>query len=114
VKAAWRTLGGSGAEGVLENAVKAANLGKLVVAGYRQPAVGSQTRSGHIVIVRPQNELFSTTDGPLVTMAGDRNWRSIHMRGAFHSHPTAWPSKIQLFAHDTDLEIEVASVVGVT
>jgi hypothetical protein len=107
-QAGWHTLGTSSAEGVLDSAVAAANLGKLVVAGYRQPTVGdpapSQIRSGHVVIVRPQASSYSASEGPLVAMAGNRNWRSIHMRGAFRSHPTAWPNNIQLFTHDTDLE----------
>jgi len=109
----WRVLGRSATEGVLDSAVTAANLGKLVVAGYRQPPITDpttrKTRSGHVVIVRPQSSSFSATDGPLVAMAGNRNWHSIHMRGAFHSHPTAWPNNIHLFAHDTDLEIEVTA-----
>jgi hypothetical protein len=102
----WRALGSSGTAGVLDSAVKAANLGKLVVAGYLQPPPTNPNTSpsGHVVIVRPQDDSFSATDGPFVASAGNRNWRSIHMRLAFHSHPAAWPSNIQLFAHDTDLE----------
>jgi hypothetical protein len=107
-EAGWQALGSSGAEGVLDSAVTAANLGKLVAAGYRQPTIGDpaagQTRSGHVVIVRPQASSYSASEGPLVAMAGNRNWRSINMREAFHSHPTAWPSNIHLFAHGTDLE----------
>jgi hypothetical protein len=107
----WRALGASSTEGILDSAVTRANLGKLVVAGYRQrpitdPAI-RQARSGHVVIVRPQGLSFSAVDGPFVAMAGNRNWRSIHMREAFHSHPTAWPNNIHLFVHDTDLEMEV-------
>jgi hypothetical protein len=111
---AWRHLGSSGADGVLEQAVAEANVGKLVVAGYRQPDINDPVtgklhhKSGHVVIVRPQEEQLSAADGPLVTMAGDHNFRAIHMRNAFESHPDAWPDRIQLYVHDTDLEMDVA------
>jgi hypothetical protein len=114
----WRALGSSGGVGVLDSAVAAANTGKLVVAGYRQPPltdpVTGQTvnKSGHVVIVRPQDTTISAEKGPLVTMAGDRNWRSIHMSSAFQSHPAAWPDEIMLYVHDTDLEVDVPSAVG--
>ena len=100
--------------GVLDNAVAAANAGKLVFAGYRQPDVRDpvtgklQEKSGHTVIVRPQTEPVSASEGPLVEMAGNRNRRLIHMASAFHSHVGAWPEHIELFVHDTDLEAEFA------
>ena len=99
---------------MLDDAVAAANAGKLVFAGYRQPDVRDpvtgklQEKSGHTVIVRPQTEPVSASEGPLVEMAGNRNWRLIHMASAFHSHVGAWPEHIELFVHDTDLEAEFA------
>jgi hypothetical protein len=115
----WKDLGGSGDEGVLAKAVAAANAGKLVVAGYRQPPVKEPgtgrlvQKSGHVVVVRPQLEKFPADKGPLVTMAGDRNWREIHMGPAFGSHPDAWPNAIRLFVHNTDLETEFSAGDGV-
>ena len=117
--AGWHELGSSGDDGVLENAVAAANAGKLVVAGYRQPPVPDATtgathqKPGHVVIVRPQEGPISASEGPRVVMAGNRNWRSIHMKNAFKSHPTAWPDNIRLYVHDTDLELDVPAMAGV-
>lgn len=110
----WTALGCALNKIDLESAVAAANMGKLVVAGYRQPsdATTGHTRPGHIVIVRPQSPSFCISDGPLVAMAGQRNWYSIHMKAAFDAHPGAWPCQIHLFAHDTDLETEVPASEG--
>jgi hypothetical protein len=66
-----------------------------------------------VVIVRPQANALSRSDGPLVIMAGKRNWRSIHMRQAFNSHPAAWPDNILLYVHDTDLELDVPATAGI-
>jgi hypothetical protein len=103
----WRTLGKAGAPGGVEEAVTAANTGKLVIAGYRQPPVDGHQRSGHIVLVRPQDPP-STPAATLVTMAGHRNWREIRVENAFASHPGAWPDKIGFFVRDTDLEPDTA------
>jgi hypothetical protein len=110
----WRALGSSASETNLESAVAAANMGKLVVGGYRQSPDGTtgHTRPGHVVTVHPQSPSFSMSDGPLVAMAGQRNWYSIHMKRAFHSHPAAWPGEIHLFAHNTELEIDVPASEG--
>ena len=69
-------------------------------------------RGGRLLLFTPEGGLVlftgerlglepAGTDGPFVASAGNRNWRSIHMSLAFHSHPAAWPSNIHLFAHDT-------------
>ena len=101
-QAGWRTLGRAGAHGVIEEAVTAANTGKLVIAGYRQPPVGGHEKSGHIVVVRPQ-DFPATPAATLVTMAGNRNWREIRIENAFASHPGAWPDKVGLVVRETDL-----------
>jgi hypothetical protein len=104
-EAGWSSLGTSGENGVLDNAIAAANCGKLVVAGYFQTqSEGSQIpRAGHIVVVRPQ-ETFPPDRGPQVVTAGVKNLRSASMKFAFGDHPLAWPDNIQLFVRKTALE----------
>jgi hypothetical protein len=107
-KAGWSALGSSGDDGVLDAAATAANLGKLVVAGYKQPPTqqsdGTTTQgAGHICIVRPQAS-YPSDEGPQVATAGVQNFKSASMRFAFGDHPLAWPDNIQLFVHDTALE----------
>ena len=107
-EAGWNSLGTSGDDGVLNDAITAANAGKLVVAGYFQPPTqqpdGSQIqRAGHIVAVRPQ-ESFPPDKGPQVVTAGVQNFKSASMKFAFGNHPLAWPDNIQIFVHDTALE----------
>jgi hypothetical protein len=104
----WSALGASGGDGVLDAAVTAANLGKLVVAGYFQPPTqqsdGTTVQlAGHIVVVRPQDS-FPFDEGPQVVTAGVKNFKSASMRYAFGDHPLAWPNNIQLFVHNTALE----------
>jgi hypothetical protein len=104
----WRTLGASGKAGVLDDAIIAANVGKLVVAGYFQPPTKQPDGkefdgAGHIVIVRPQESIPPDT-GPEVVTAGVKNFKSASMKFAFRNHPLAWPDAIQLFVHDTALE----------
>jgi transposase len=103
-----RTLGASGDDGILDDAITAANAGKLVVAGYFQPPTklpdGTEfDGAGHIVVVRPQDS-FEAEKGPEVVTAGVKNFRSASMKFAFGDHPLAWPDNIQLFVHDTALE----------
>ncbi len=109
----WSSLGNTSDAGNLNAAVSAANEGKLVIAGYRQPDVDGVKKSGHVVIVRPQSPSFSLEKGPQVTMAGTRNWREVTMRAAFDSHPHAWPDGIALFLHTTDLEQQFGAEAGV-
>jgi hypothetical protein len=104
----WRPLGASGKEGVFNDAITAANAGKLVAAGYFQPPTklpdGTEfDGAGHIVVVRPQ-ESFPSDEGPQVVTAGVRNFKSASMKFAFGDHPLAWPDNVQLFVHDTALE----------
>jgi hypothetical protein len=108
VEAGWSLLGMSGEEGVLDNAIIAANAGKLVVAGYFQPPTqepdGTEVQgAGHIVVVRPQDS-FPSDEGPQVVTAGIQNFKSASMKFAFGDHPLAWADNIQLFVHDTALE----------
>jgi hypothetical protein len=107
-EAGWTPLGMSGDDGVLDNAITAANAEKLVGAGYFQPPTqqpdGTQIqRAGHIVVVRPQ-ESFLPDEGPQVVNAGVQKFKSASMKFAFGDHPLAWPDNIQLFVHDTALE----------
>jgi hypothetical protein len=98
----WSALGKSGDTGALDAAVTAANLGKLVIAGYFQPET-EQSKAGHIVVVRPQDS-FPSDEGPQVVTAGVKNFKSASMKYAFGDHPLAWPNEIQLFVHKTALE----------
>ena len=103
-KAGWASLGASGGSGVLDEAITAANAGRLVVAGYFQPPASDGTKkAGHIVIVRPQ-ESFLPDEGLQVVTAGVKNFKSASMKFAFGDHPLAWPNNIQLFVHKTALE----------
>jgi hypothetical protein len=107
-EAGWSALGSSGDGGVLDATVTATNLGKLVVAGYKEPPTeqpdGTTVHgAGHIVVVRPQ-ESFPSDEGPQVVTAGVQNFKSASMRFAFGDHPLAWPDNIQLFVHDTALQ----------
>ncbi len=110
--AGWQDLGRSDAADAWAIAVAAANAGRLVVAGYRQPATtnpvtGATSQApGHIVVVRPQTGPVSAASGPQAIMAGERNWREVLMAAAFAAHPGAWPDAIRLFAHDTDLQAD--------
>jgi hypothetical protein len=105
----WIALGSSGDAGVLKAAVEAANLGRLVVAVYKAPSVKKSDGKlhpvpGHTVIVRPQSAADVGDDGPHVMSVADVNRPDTPMRTAFHVHPEAWPDRIRLYAHRTDLE----------
>jgi hypothetical protein len=100
----WISLGSSGDAGVLKAAVEAANLGRLVVAIYKAPQVPGTDGHGHAVIVRPQDAAAVGDDGPHVMSVADDNRPDTPMQTAFHAHPQAWPDKIALYAHLTDLE----------
>ena len=108
--AGWRVIGNPADPDAMAMAVSCANMGKLVVGGYLQPASTDPAtgqvsqKPGHVVIVRPQPADFPADAGPLCMMAGTRNWRLVHMDAAFSTHPDAWPAAIGLFVHDTDLE----------
>lgn len=116
--AGWHPLGRSSDPGILASAVTAANAGKLVVAGYRQPPTGDPTagrfsnRPGHVVVLRPQPDLSPGPDGPLVVSVGGQNFRTVAMRQAFASHRGAWPDQIALHVHDTDLEQSFGAQAG--
>jgi hypothetical protein len=100
----WVALGSSGDAGVLEAAAEAAKLGKLVVAIYKAPQVAGSDGHGHAVIVRPPNGAATGADGPHVMSVADVNRCDTTMKTAFHAHPEAWPNRIALYAHPTDLE----------
>src|ERR1700733_3902459 len=108
--AGWSALGSSGDAVALANAVAAANAGKLVFCGRQHPpetdpATGKLVAaSGHVAIVRPQTSPISG-EGPLVTMAGDHNYFSIHMEIAFSSQPGAWPDNIKPNFHSLCLAL---------
>ena len=83
-------------------------LGQLVSAG-RSERVIDLARSALATL----ESGLRASNGPLVIMAGERNWRSIHMRNAFSSHPAAWSENIHLYVHDTDLEADAPATAGV-
>jgi hypothetical protein len=101
----WIALGSSGDAGALKAAVDAANLGKLVVGFYRAaPGSDGKPVPGHACIVRPQSAAAVGDDGPHVISVADDNRPDTPMKTAFHAHPEAWPDRIALYAHATDLE----------
>ena len=71
------------------DAQRRANEGWLVVAAYQNH---NSTKPGHIAIVRPsdRDENLIQRDGPLVTQAGETNYRSASLRQGFAGHPRAW------------------------
>ena len=103
--AKWIALGSSGDAAALKAAVDAANLGKLVVGFYRAaPGPDGKPVPGHACIVRPQSATAVGDDGPHVMSVADDNRPDTPMKTAFHAHPEAWPDRIKLYAHGTDLE----------
>jgi hypothetical protein len=100
----WIALGASGDAGALKAAVEAANLGRLVVGVYKAPSGSTSDGHGHTCIVRPQSAAAVGDDGPHVMSVADVNRPDTPMRTAFHAHPDAWPDRIALYAHPTDLE----------
>jgi hypothetical protein len=106
----WIALGSSGDAGALKAAVDAANLGKLVVGFYRAaPGSDGKPVPGHACIVRPQSAAAVGDDGPHVMSIADVNRPDTPMKTAFHAHPEAWPDRIALYAHGTDLEKDSTS-----
>jgi hypothetical protein len=76
-----------------------ANQGKLVVICYATP---NPRRPGHIVIVRPSLKSAAelALEGPQVIQAATENRSSSPAAYSFGAHPGAWPSAVQIFAHD--------------
>ena len=107
----WQPLGSSGDDGATVAAVAAAQAGKLVVAGFAEPAGDEDddcrphVQPGHICIIRPQLDPIGV-EGPLVSSAGEQNWRKAHMAHVFAAHAGAWPNAIRLFVHGTDFSGE--------
>jgi hypothetical protein len=97
----WQTLGRSGDDGVLAEAVARANAGQLVLAAFK--AADSKT-PGHICIVRPQTWSQDSGLAPKVMSAGTYNYSTADMKKVFESHPDAWPSGVALFACLSGLE----------
>jgi hypothetical protein len=90
----------------LTNALDAqnhANTGLLVVAVNRNH---DPARPGHIAIVRPSDKSAAEVmdDGPQITQAGLRNYRSIALRQGFAGHPAAWDvaREVRFYAHAVD------------
>lgn len=84
-------------------AQRLANRGSLVVIGYATEA-GDEDAHGHIVVVRPavKTNAQLSVEGPQVAQAANRNRSSDAAANSFHSHPGAWPNKVQYFAHAVD------------
>jgi len=96
-KAGWQPVN-SQAE-----AQRLANNGSLVIIGYATES-GDEDAHGHITVVRPAvktNEQLAN-EGPQVAQAATHNRSSDAAANSFHSHPGAWPTKVQYYAHDVD------------
>ena len=82
-----------------EAAQNAANLGDFVVAVYKNR---NDEKPGHIAIVRPSDKSVQSirADGPQITQAGGKNYRSTVLRIGFAGHPNAWnKSEVRYYAH---------------
>lgn len=76
-----------------------ANRGFLVVAAYRNHR---DDKPGHVAIVRPSDKSPAEIreNGPQVTQAGGRNYRSTTLREGFAGHPAAWGQhEVRYYAH---------------
>ena len=100
---AWLAGEGAGQGWVpVSNAIEAqkrANEGWLVLAAYQNH---NSTKPGNIAIVRPsdRDEDLIRRDGPLVTQAGETNYRSTSLRQGFAGHPAAWErQEVVFYAH---------------
>jgi hypothetical protein len=92
----WRELQDAAA------AQHAANAGHFVVATYKNR---HEQKPGHIAIVRPssKSEQSLRTEGPEITQAGSKNYRSTALRIGFSGHPDAWNrAEVRYYAHDVD------------
>jgi hypothetical protein len=92
----WRELHDADA------AQNAANLGYFVVATYKNR---HEQKPGHIAIVRPseKSERSIRAEGPEITQAGGKNYRSVALRVGFSGHPDAWnKGEVRYFAHAVD------------
>ena len=92
----WRELHDAGA------AQHAANFGYFVVATYKNR---HEQKPGHIAIVRPsdKSEQSIRAEGPQITQAGGKNYRSAALRVGFLAHPDAWNrGEVRYYAHDVE------------
>ena len=92
----WRELQDAGA------AQHAANIGYFVVATYKNRR---EQKPGHIAIVRPsdKSEQSIRAEGPQITQAGGKNYRSTALKVGFAAHPDAWnKADVRYYAHAVD------------
>jgi len=76
-----------------------ANHGLFVVAAYKNRR---DDKPGHIAIVRPgtKNPAALASEGPDITQAGGRNYRSTTLVQGFSGHPAAWRDhEVRFYAH---------------
>jgi hypothetical protein len=101
---AGREAGWTSIESPLQ-AQQAANVGKLVVAAFKND---DQGEPGHIAVVRPSktSARHIAEAGPQVTQAGFTNYRSIDLKTGFSHHAGAWPMdgemSVKFYAHAID------------
>ncbi len=89
----WRLLRDAGA------AQSAANRGEFVVATYKNHR---DDKPGHIAIVRPgtKSPAVLASEGPDITQAGGRNYRTTTLAQGFAGHPAAWRDhEVRFYAH---------------
>jgi hypothetical protein len=80
-------------------AQRRANAGWLVLACYTSP---DPALPGHIAIVRPAalSRRHIEAQGPQITQAGVRNYRSASLAEGFQHHPDAWRERaVKFYAH---------------
>ncbi|WP_157578386.1 hypothetical protein [Rudaea cellulosilytica] len=80
-----------------------ANRGLFVVAAYKNRR---DDKPGHIAIVRPgmKSSAALTHEGPDITQAGGRNYRSTTLVQGFAGHPSAWRDReVRFYAHAPEL-----------
>ncbi|MBS0582477.1 MAG: hypothetical protein JSS42_05175 [Proteobacteria bacterium] len=76
-----------------------ANRGMFVVAAYKNRR---DDKPGHIAIVRPgtKSPAVLAGEGPDITQAGARNYRSTTLAQGFAGHPAAWRDReVRFYAH---------------
>jgi hypothetical protein len=92
----WKPI----ADGI--EAQRYANQGWLVLAAYRNH---HDDKPGHIAIVRPSDKDARAVrdEGPQITQAGGRNYRSVALRVGFAGHPAAWEQhEVVYYRHPVD------------
>ena len=88
-----------------EEAQRLANDGWFVVATYKNH---HDDKPGHIAIVRPSDKGVAAinAEGPQITQAGGKNYRSVALEVGFSGHPAAWGRhEVRFYAHPVDAAV---------